>query len=381
MNKFKHRQAKKIILLLCAISGLSTAYYAQATRILTPLETPANEVDALAIEDNIPSYLQKAEQMLKSGQFEVVRLMSKKVLAMQADNITARALLAAAYTGLGEQDRADQEVLKLREMDPSYSGLNIYLAQVYKNNGQLEKAEQLLQESINAKPDNTEPVMSLAALYYQQKKYKEASQLLEELLQQQEINVKDYLNASFMLCRLYLKQKQYEQVIKRATVLIDNYPPIYQGYEFLATAYMQTGKHEKAINVYQDFLRINSEIARPYQELALIYLEQLNDTEKALEYARQAVLKFPDDSKSRDVLGWVLHNNKQYDLAIQQFKSALQLDPGQAVYYYHLGLTELEKGNKKLARQRFTEALGYIKPEQAQEFVTELNNRIKECDQ
>jgi len=207
-----------LVLFSCLVSGLLVVNSGQATRMQSAAETPSAGVAPLATEDEIPVYLARTEQVLRMGQFESVLGMSKKVLALQPGNVTARALLAAAYTGLGNQD------------------------------------------------------------------------------------------------------------------------------------------------------------------LALIYIEQLGDSSKALEFAERAAVKFPKDAKSQDVPGWVLYKDNKFDRAVQQFESAIQVDPAQAAYHYHLGLAELQKGKKERAKKSFVEALDRVGKQGEQGFSAELNRRLKECE-
>ncbi len=377
MNRFKKKQA--IIRFFCLVFVLLGTSHVHATILQIDGKVSSVVVPPLEVEDEIPGYLIATEHALNKGQFKSVLGMSQKILALQSDNVSAQALLGAAYTGLGDQKSAKGVFEQIRKSNPGDFSLYSYQARVYRIIGKLGKAEQLYKDGIKNSTEKTKLRMLLADLYGEQKKFEETSKLFEKVLEQKIVIPKDYLNASFALCRIDLQLQRYDRVVKRAKELIASYPPIPQGYTFLATAYLKKDKPKQAVAVYEALIHANPKISEPYQELALIYKEQLADDSKALQYAKKAVEEFPANAKSLDVLGWVLFRSNKFDQAVRQFQAAIQLAPEQAVYYYHLGLAQLQMKKNKSAKKSFVEALNRISQKEAPAFAAELKKRIREC--
>ncbi len=379
MNNLRKKRGIIIFLLSYLISVTLTVDKIEATLVQPAVKKQDVEVASFSSEGEIPGYLTQTEQALREGRFDTVVAMSEKVLSQQPDNVTARALLAAAYSVLGSNELAQRELSKLQKSAPGNSSVYIYQAQAYQATGQEERAEKVFQEGIKNSTGKTELTILLAALYREQEKYKDAYKLLEDILQQKELTPKDYLNASFALCGINLHLQRYDQVVKQANQIITNYPPIPQGYNFLATAYLKKGDPTKAILAYKMLIEVNSKIAESYHNIALIYMDQLNNGNKALQYAEQAASQFPNDAKSQDVLGWVLYKGEMNDRAMQQFKLAIQLSPKRAVYHYHLGLAQLQAKNTMNAKKSFIEALNQTTSQGAENFAAELHRQIKKC--
>ncbi len=372
-------KAGTVMLASCLASGLLLVNTGQATKMQGGIEISPPIVAPLNTKEEIPDYLVRAEQALRKGEFAVVLAMSNKVLALQAENITARALLAGAYSGLGNQEKYQEILSSIPEKDQGDPKLYFFSARANEAVGRFDLAEQIYKDGIQNSTNATVISMELAGLYVEQKKYAQASELYEKVLQQKNPGHKNYLNADFSLCRIDLQFKEYDRVIKRATDLIDRYPQLLQGYQFMATAYLGKGKPEQAVATYRKLLKVNEDFPEPYQELALIYMDKLGDNDKALVYAEQAAGKFVENAKSQDVLGWVLYKSNRLDRAVLQFEEAVRMAPDQAFFHYHLGLAELQLGNKSGAKKSFEEARNKVDGRNAQGFVAELDKKIKEC--
>ncbi len=380
MRGLTKKQVMTLLLYSCLSTGLLVARTGEATVIQSVDEPQTTETVEFKGQEAIPSYLAQAEQFLKVGQFRTVQDMSERVLALRSDNIQARALLAAAFTGLGNQDRAKQEIDAIRKSEPGYSSLYKYQAEAYMASHELDLAEQQYKEGIKKSADKADLMLGLAGLYARQGKLDAAALVFKQVLDLPRLTTQNYLNAGFALCRIDLDRKKYDDVIKRARQIIKKYPPISQGYSFLAMAYQKTGKPEKAVEVYKQLMQANTKIAMPLQEIALLLVDEIQNIDKALVYAQEAVDKFPGDAKSHDVLGWVLLKKNDLAEARKQFATAVHLSPDQPVFLYHLGLLDLKSGHRKEAKKSFSRALVLVERQGNKVFADELTRKIQECE-
>ncbi len=65
----------------------------------------------------------------------------------------------------------------------------------------------------------------------------------------------------------------------------------------------------------------------------------------------------PNDPACRDTLGWVLFLAKKPDAARPEVLAAIALQPQEALFYYHLGMIDLVRGRRELARRALRIAL------------------------
>lgn len=333
----------------------------------------------LGSEKDIPRHLWVAGQYLKAGKFKSAISICKQVLGLKADQIDARACMAAAYKGMGNEKKFKQEVGLIKKQAPQSPALYLALAQVYLSRKDFKNAESTYKKGLKTASEKTDLHMGLAALYVQKGRLKEASTQYLEVLKTKNIAVKHFLNANFALCRIGLRQKDYDGVIKRAGMVTDLYPPIPQGYQFLANAYLGKGETDQVIKVYKKLIAANPKTPVPYQELALVYNDKLNDYQHALSYAEKAVRQFPEDPKSQDVLGWVYYHQEKYPEANKVFQEAVLLAPNNPQYHYHRGLAYQKMGEKIQAKKAFAQALKLLGPNDSKKFAEELGDRINQC--
>ena len=333
----------------------------------------------LASEKDIPKHLWVAGQNLRAGKFKNVIFICEQVLGLKADQIDARAYMAAAYKGIGDEKKFNKEAGLIKKQAPGSPALNLALAQTYLALKDFKNAESSYKKGLKTASEKTELCMGLATLYAQKGRLKEASAQYLEVLKTKNIAAKHFLNANFALCRIDLQRKAFDKVIKRAGMVTDLYPPIPQGYLFLANAYLGRGETEQAIKVYKKLMGVNSKSPVSYQELTLIYIDKLNDYQNALRYAEEAVQKFPKNAKLQDVLGWVYYNKGKYAEALSGFQEAVRLEQNNSQYLYHLGLVHQKMGEKIRAREAFEQALNLLGPNASKEFAEEIRNGIDQC--
>ncbi len=334
----------------------------------------------LTSEKDIPRHVWVAGQYLKTGKFKNVISICEQVLKMKQNHIEARARMAAAYKGLGEEEKFKKEAEHIKKQAPGSPALYLSLAQVYLSLKDFKNAENSYKKGLKTASEKTELLMGLGALYAERGRLKEASDQYKRVLKKKGLATKHFLNANFALCRIGLQKKEYDGVIKRAKMVTDLYPPIPQGYMFLGEAHVRKGEAEQAIKVYEKLMEVNPQSAVSYQELALIYTDKIKNYNKALGYALQAVKKSPKDAKSQDVLGWVYYKKGKYRKAVNRFENATSLAQGNPTYHYHLGLAKQKMDDKAGAKEVFEQAIGLLGSNESNEFTRELKSRIEQCD-
>lgn len=333
----------------------------------------------LVSEKDIPGHIWVAGEYLKLGRFKGVISICNQVLSMKKDNIEAHAHLAAAYKGLGQEKEYRKEADLLKKLAPNSPTLHMSLAKTYLHLKDFDKAEASYKEGMKIASDKTEFLMELGVLYLENGRLNEASDQYLLVLKKKGLPVTHFINANFSLCKIGLQKKVYDEVNKRARMIIDLYPPIEQSYNFLAYAYIGKGEPRKAIEVYKLLKKNNPDSPIPYQEIPLIYVDKLNDNANARKVAQEGVGKFPNNAKSQDVLGWVLYKEEDFNKATEKFEKAHQLSPDNFSYIYHMGLAWQELGETGKALSMFKKALELVDIEKQAILVEELRKRIEQC--
>ncbi len=357
--------------------------YSQPVSAIPLQETEAaipgsNDLDVTSKKD-IPHAIFIVDKHLKSGNYQDVVAITTKVLGIDKNHIEAHAYLAAAYKGLNDKENSAKETALVKKLSPESPAISKATAALYLSLGDIGQAESTYTNGIKTFSENAGLRMALASLYLAEGKTKEAEEQYREVLKQEKIPTQFFLNANFALCQMELKDKALDDVIKRATVITDRYPPVPQGHFFLGTAYARKGQLKKAVEVYENFKKINPDAPLSYQELALLYSDKLGKPAKGFLQAKEAVSRFPKDAKSHDLLGWLFLTNKDFPESLKHFKKATNLELGNPMYIYHLGLAYQETGDKQEAAKAFELALVLTGQDTSQGFGKELKKRIDQC--
>lgn len=125
-------------------------------------------------------------------------------------------------------------------------------------------------------------------------------------------------------------------------VIVPQTPPLFidtptptrapESYLTEAQALVQDGKVNQAIAMYQEAAKADPRNPSIYVTLArwqVLY----GDLDGALENAENALLLNPSHALARAVKGWVLAEQKEFQLAAVELEEALELDPNSALAY------------------------------------------------
>jgi tetratricopeptide (TPR) repeat protein len=104
-------------------------------------------------------------------------------------------------------------------------------------------------------------------------------------------------------------------------------------------------------------LDINPGFSPAANNLAYILVQQDKDLNEALDFARIAREKLPNDPYVIDTMGWVYYKKGLYDSAISEFTDSLAKIPENPSVNYHLGMAYYKKGDPEQARTYLEKAL------------------------
>jgi type IV pilus assembly protein PilF len=156
----------------------------------------------------------------------------------------------------------------------------------------------------------------------------------------------------------YYNKKKFdiaEQKYLRALGLKPNYSDARNN---LGVNYLEMQRWDDAIRqfklVTEDIFYQNQSAAGI--NLGIAYFGK-GDYPKALSLLRSIVAEYPRDPRGRMNLGKVFYALEKYDLAIDEYKKAIELNADYANAYYNLGLAYLKTNNKRAAESAFREVM------------------------
>jgi tetratricopeptide (TPR) repeat protein len=102
-----------------------------------------------------------------------------------------------------------------------------------------------------------------------------------------------------------------------------------------ATAYQREGQLERAIQDYDEAIRLDPSSATAYYNRGVAYGTK-GDWDRAIEDYNQALRHHPNDAAAFRSRGLAYQEKKQPDRAIQDFDQAVRLDPNDATAFAYL---------------------------------------------
>ena len=148
----------------------------------------------------------------------------------------------------------------------------------------------------------------------------------------------NYLQPYYELANLYLRRNELDQAIEQYKATLDKDPNQARPHMLLGTLYDMQKKYDLSEQHYREALKINPLFAPAANNLAYLLAEKDKDLNEALNFARMAKEKLPNDAGVMDTLGWVYYKKGLYESAIAELNDCVEKMKDNATVYYHLGM-------------------------------------------
>ncbi|MEZ4757852.1 MAG: tetratricopeptide repeat protein [Flavobacteriales bacterium] len=199
--------------------------------------------------------------------------------------------------------------------------------------GQPAKAVAAFEQCLKLDPTNGAAHFELSKLYHQGQNFPKAVGHAKSAVAADKSNIW----YRFLLADLYQQNQQVNEAIDVYRGIVDQWPDRYEVYFDLANSLAYTGKVAEAMKVYSDLeerIGLNEELVmQQYGMLAgngkLAEAEQL---------ALRAAAAFPNDPQYIGMLAEIYDQRGEHEKALQQYRKALELDPGNSML--RIGLAE-----------------------------------------
>jgi putative PEP-CTERM system TPR-repeat lipoprotein len=268
--------------------------------------------------ESTPLHIEMGWVALERKQFDAARKSFGEALKQAPNSLDAQSGLVASHLAAGDVQKARSQVEAWRRASPENKTFDVLAARVELAAGKPAEAERILQSVITA----------------------DAS----------------YLDAYELLGRLYVSQKRLDMAISQYEALAERAPSPTGPRTMVAMLHESRGDRARAKEVYEAILARDPRAGVAANNLAWMYAEdgRLDD---ALRLARVATDELRRRPEGEDTLGWILLRKGFVGEAIASFSRAVERNPNNPVYHYHLGLAYLENGDKQRGRGELQRAL------------------------
>jgi len=119
--------------------------------------------------------------------------------------------------------------------------------------------------------------------------------------------------------------------------LSNNFEPAIVVHRKLADLYLEKQDYAKAVETYEKILELNKEDINSFVRPIWVYLDFMNQPDKALKIAQAALIAFPENAMAYNLIGWSQFGTQDYTEAEKNLKKSIELDPKLAAAYYNIG--------------------------------------------
>jgi tetratricopeptide (TPR) repeat protein len=176
----------------------------------------------------------------------------------------------------------------------------------------------------------------------------ESIQLHQSIIEEQPFNELAWFNLGTAFQGLKLYEKSVD-AYQYAVAINEKFDYAYRN---MGDAYLRLRQYKNAMEVLQKVL----DIAKPedviYEAIGHCYYK-LNDFTKARQYYRKAIQLCPDNSQLYYKVACTYMNDANWDTAIKNLETALQIDPSIVEYNLAIGQCLMEAGHITVAVQYF----------------------------
>ena len=338
--------------------------------------------------DMIEAQRSLASAALRRGDWNALSEAAGAISAAQPNLPDGYALQAIAEINLKRRDQAETNIQKAIEVAPKNPIGYTQLGAMRLLENRYPDAEKAYQKVLELSPDSSDGLNGLMRVYLAQNNPDQAIAVANQQIQKVPNSSafydllgtalfdhkKDKPGAEAALRKaIELDKTNVDAVLKLAQVLnaegstdqsfallqqgVKDHPndvPLYLMYGEMLESRRDWDNAKAA---YQKILEIDSNNPIASNNLAFVMLQQGGNVDVALAMAQTARRGMPDSANAADTLGWAYYKKGAYGSAIGLLKEAVQKDPNDASFRYHLGLAYQGAGNNAQAKEQLQRVL------------------------
>ena len=266
----------------------------------------------------------------------------------------ARNALGLYYLAVGDRAAARREFEHALRLDAGFVNSLADLVSMDVAAGRVEDARKLLRAHRALVPNDPKVLVLEAKLAIAARQLPEAERLLREILSRPQPPSEAYT----LLGRMFIAQGRLAEATAEFSELLKSDPGSVSGHVMVGLLLHARRDTRGAIEHYEKAVALDPRTAAAAaNNLAWLYAESGENLERALELAQTARSHLPTDPEPLDTLGWVYLKKGMMSQAQTFIRQAIDLNPKNPLYHYHLGVLYAQKGDDASARLSLQRAL------------------------
>ena len=306
------------------------------------------------------------------------------------DNLDAQlALVRSLSVRPDDLPRADVELAALLKRYPNSPDVQTMLGMIALRRGDIVLARRSFERSLRVDPDHIEALTGLttldaeaghmpaaqarvearlaavksptpnllllaAKIYVATGQFDRTENTLRRIIEVDPTNLQGYS----LLGQYYVTQRKLPEATREFSALVERDPKSVSAYTMLGLLAHARGDVDAERKAYERAVQIDGQAAVASGNLAWIYANAEGASlEVALQLAQIAHARIPDSGEIADTLAFVYYKREMGSFAVPLLTAALDKEPNNPEYHYHLGLVYAQAGEDAKARKAFQTAL------------------------
>ncbi|MEC7276721.1 MAG: tetratricopeptide repeat protein [Bdellovibrionota bacterium] len=290
----------------------------------------------------------KANDSSMRGDSHTAAYLYKQLLELKPEDIFVKKKYGVELIRMGNLGEA-KVVLEdlLKETKYKEEALGLILGGVYTALNDTQNAKSTYQNVLKNHPASEEACVFLAKAYSLEAQYKNAHGLLAKCSKKANAAIFHYYRA-----KVYLKQNKEKSAISFLRKALKADSSFHQAAMAMGLMSEEKGKMDKAVGIYERFLKKNPRNFQVLSRLVQVLFAQ-EKFEKVLPYAETLSSLDQTDLNLRVRLGILYTDSEKYKKAIGVFKEILAAVPDSDKVLYYLGSLYQKVENPELAIESF----------------------------
>jgi Flp pilus assembly protein TadD len=154
-----------------------------------------------------------------------------------------------------------------------------------------------------------------------------------------------------------VQQRRADQALREFQAVAERQPNSVGAHTLVGALLHQQNRRAEAKAAYRKTLSLDRTAPVAANNLAWMMMEDGENLDEALQLAQAAKSRLPNSSDVGDTLGWLYFKKGLPARALDELKPAVEKNPENAGYQYHLGLVYAEMGFFSLAEKALRTAV------------------------
>jgi tetratricopeptide (TPR) repeat protein len=252
--------------------------------------------------------------------------------------------------------KAEEVLGAYREFDFTQAAEDIYLkellARSFNKIEEFEMAVHLLKDILGVRSDLRDGWILLGFAYLNLENYQFALVVFDKAYSLDS----EWPTTQYFLGITHKELGHFDEAILYFNYALDNgFEPPVVIFRHLADLYFETEEYDKSAEAYEKVLEVSKGDVNAFVRPVWLYIDFLDNKEKAVKLAETAVLTFPDSAMSYNLLGWA-YVGQDDTKAERNLKKALEMEPNLAAAHYNLGHLYEAQNRTELALESYQTA-------------------------